>query len=371
MKNLQRNNASDPLYVQVADILRQQIRDGHWHDGDPIPTEKELCAQYNIARGTLRQALQMLENEGYLRREQGRGTFIQRIQVKEPEGHGRHLAFVVPYIRDSSVSSILVGFQQVAEEAGYSVIFNHVNNDLHQQQDVLQKLVQQGVMGIALYPVDSEGLTGIDRLVRASYPIVLVDRYLKRLSTDYVMSNHFGGSLKGTHYLIDQGHRRVGFATWFSPAVSMEHRLMGYMQALRERDIPMDESLVCRVQGYPTIDHSTLVKYLSRPDRPTAIFAANDQIAIALYRAAALVGLQIPQDVSVMGFDDLDISPHLEPSLTTLAQPFNQIGKEAARILLSRIQGETFPLLQVTLAAHIIVRNSCCEWQGDKVTAQD
>src|SRR5690606_7813819 len=158
-----------------------------WRDGDSLPPEKVLCAEFNIARGTLRQALQILENEGYLWREQGRGTFIRLPEQRANDDNGsRHLAFVVPYIRDSSVSTILVGFQQVAEEAGYSVIFNHVNNDLQQQQDVLQKLVQQGVQGIALYPVDSESPAGVERLVQTSYPIVLVDRYLKTLSTDYV-----------------------------------------------------------------------------------------------------------------------------------------------------------------------------------------
>ncbi len=126
----------------------------------------------------MRQALQVLESEGYLVREQGRGTFIRMVDLRTNNSNNRHLAFVVPYIRDSSVATISLGFQQVAEQAGFSVVFNHVNNDLQQQQDVVHKLVQQGVTGIALNPVDSESLAGFDKLVNASYPIVLVDRYL-------------------------------------------------------------------------------------------------------------------------------------------------------------------------------------------------
>ena len=141
----------------------------------PYHPKKTLCVEFDIARGTLRQALQQLESEGYLVREQGRGTFI-RLENTSSEriiSENRHLAFVVPYIRDSSVSTILVGFQRVAEKAGFSVFFNHVNNDPSQQYEVINKLVQQGVMGIGLYPVDSEALDGIDRLVRMQYPIVL------------------------------------------------------------------------------------------------------------------------------------------------------------------------------------------------------
>jgi DNA-binding LacI/PurR family transcriptional regulator len=360
---LERGNNAEPLYVQVANIIRERILNNTWHDGESIPPEKALCVEFNIARGTLRQALQVLEMEGYLWREQGRGTFIRRPDLHSPSNtkQTRHLAFVVPYVRDSSVSTILIGFQQIAQQAGYSVVFEHVNNDLKQQEAVIQKLVQQGVTGIALYPVDSEHVSPLDRLP-SGFPLVLVDRYVKKLSTDYVMSDHFGGALRATHFLQDQGHRRVGFVTWLSPAVSMEHRLLGYLQALRERDIEGEDELICRVEGYPTVDLTPLKGYLSSSQRPTGIFAANDQIAIALYRAAASVGLRIPDDLAVVGFDDLDISSHLEPPLTTMAQPFLQIGQRTAEVLLRRIRGEALPLQQITLSPELMSRGSCIHY---------
>jgi GntR family transcriptional regulator of arabinose operon len=361
-QSLERGKDSDPLYVQVANIIRKHILDGTWREGDTIPPEKTLCAEFNIARGTMRQALQLLESEGYLWREQGRGTFIRLIDRQNNESQSRHLAFVVPYIRDSSVSTILVGFQQVAEQAGFSVVFNHVNNDLQQQQEVVQRLVQQGVMGIALYPVDSESLTGIDRLVRSNFPVVLVDRYLKGFSTNYVMSDHFGGALRGVHYLLNQGHQRVGFVSWLSPAINMDHRLLGYIHALRERGLEVDESLICRVEGYPTVNRTSLIAYLTSDARPTAVFAANDQIAVALYRAATAVGLRIPEDLSVLGFDNLDISAHLEPPLTTIAQQFLVIGRQAAQVLLSRIRGEVMPLQQITISPELVIRDSCANY---------
>ena len=290
----------------------------------------------------------------------GLGEGFRLLDQRNPasSGQGQHLAFVVPYIRDSSVSTILVGFQQVAEEAGFSVVFNHVENDVQQQREVIQKLVAQDVMGIALYPVNSDAGADIEKLARAHYPIVLVDRYMKHFSTDYVMTDHFGGALRGVHYLYDQGHHRIGFVTWLSPAISMDHRLLGYRQALRECDIEPEASLICQVEGYPTVDRTPLITYLSNPSRPTAIFAANDQIAIALYRAAGSVGLRIPQDLSIIGFDNLDIAAHLNPPLTTVAQPFFEIGRQAAQILVSRLQGERDALQQITLAPQLIIRES-------------
>jgi DNA-binding LacI/PurR family transcriptional regulator len=280
-------------------------------------------------------------------------------KAAQEKAQAKRLAFIVPYVRDSSVSTILIGFQQVAEQADYVVIFNHVNNDVQQQEQVINKMLREGVAGIALYPVDSERISPIDRVVQSGFPIVLIDRYLKGLSTDYVMSDHFGGALRGVHFLLDQGHERVGFVTWLSPATSMEHRYLGYLQALRERGIQPDSSLVCHVEGYPTVDLTPLGDYLSSPYRPTAVFAANDQIAIALYRAATSVGLSVPEDLAIVGFDNLDISAHLDPPLTTIAQPFLKIGQTAADMLIRRVEGDHQYLRQVTIAPELVVRASC------------
>lgn len=361
MSNLQRAGDAPPLHVQVAQIIKQRIYDGIWRDGDVIPTEKALCAEFDVARGTVRQALQSLEAEGFLRREQGRGTFVT---LNQPNNHTsptstrrQQLAFIVPYVRDSSVSTIFMGFQQVAEGAAFTTSFSHVNNDIHQQARTIELLIEQGATGIALYPVDSELIQPLRQLVRTGYPVVLVDRYLKNLSTDFVMTDHFAGAIRGVRYLLDLGHERVGFATWISPAVSMEHRNVGYTQALRERGITPDPALVCYVEGYPTIDLKPMKALLQQPNRPTAVFAANDQIAIALYRAAASIGLRVPDDLAVVGFDNLDLAEQLDPTLTTVAQPFLEIGRAAAEILLKRIGGER-GAFQITLSPRLVERES-------------
>ncbi len=356
---LDRSPDAPHLHIQVAAILKKRILNGTWSSGSSIPSEKELCAEFDVARGTIRQALASLEAEGYLSREQGRGTFVQWQKSLANMRRSQRLAFVVPYVRDSSVPTILVGFQQVAEQANYSVIFSHVNNDIQQQERVIQKLVDEDIAGIALYPINSEYIPVVERLQQAHFPLVLIDRYLRTLSTDYVMTDHFGGAIRGTHYLYSLGHTRVGFVTWLSPAVSMEHRLLGYTQAVIERGYAPEESMICRVEGYPVVDRKPLLKYLSEPNRPTALLAANDQIAIAVYRAATSLGLSIPDDLSVLGFDDLDVSAHLDPPLSTIAQPFEQIGRTAAELLLRRLSGEHGSPEQLALQPSLVLRGSC------------
>lgn len=357
---LLRRSSEAPLHMQLAQIIKAKITSGAWENGAPIPTEKELCSEFDVARGTVRQALQTLESEGFLRRQQGRGTFVTfgDTPIQGAGAARARLALIVPYVRDSSVLTILMGFQTAAERSNYSVAFYHVGNNVREQARVIERCARAGIAGIALYPVDSEVAEPLEQFMMR-LPVVLIDRYMKNLSTDFVMSDHFGGALRGMHYLLDQGHRRIGFATWLSPAVSMEHRYLGYQQALRERGIAPESALVCYVAGYPTIDLTPLRMYLSSPKRPSAIFAANDQIAIALYRAAAQIGLRVPEDLAIMGFDDLDIAERLSPPLTTIAQQFLEIGQTSADILLRRIQGDASAFYQVTIAPKLMIRASC------------
>ena len=356
---LDRSAQALPLHLQLAAILREQITRGNWAEGDALPSEKVLCAEYNVARGTLRQALRRLEDEGYLRREQGRGTFVQGAPqaTPPPPARGLRVGFLVPYVRDSSVPTIFMGFQEAAERLGWTVLFRQANSGIDEQRATIEKLVSERVAGIALYAADSDSANPLADILPPGYPMVLIDRYLKGLEADYVASDHFGGALWAVQYLIDNGHRRIGFVRWLSTATSIEHRMLGYQQAQRERGIAVDPSLTFHVESYPTVDITSLVDYLARPDRPTAVMAANDQIAIALYRAAVIAGLRVPDDLSIIGFDDLDISSRLEPPLTTLAQPFKQIGETAAQLLQRRITNGG-AVQRITLASQLMVRGS-------------
>jgi DNA-binding LacI/PurR family transcriptional regulator len=365
--SLERGPDALPLHIQLAGILRDRILQGIWQEGALIPSEKVLCAEFNVARGTLRQALRRLEDDGFLRREQGRGTYVQRADTKTPyvEVRTRRVAFIVPYVRDSSVPTVLVGFQEAAERHGWTVLFRQANNGLQEQQEIIERLISERVAGIALYPADSDNAESLNEIIPPDFPIVLVDRYLKGLQVDFVASDHFGGALWAVQYLIDNGHRRIGFVRWLSSSTSIDHRLLGYQQALRERDIPVDPGLTFHVESYPTVDVSSLAAYLRRPNRPTAVMAANDQIAIALYRAAMMAGLRVPQDLSIVGFDDLDISSRLEPPLTTLAQPFKQIGETAVQLLHRRINAGG-AAQHITLSSQLMIRGSVAPPRSDR-----
>jgi GntR family transcriptional regulator of arabinose operon len=353
-----------PLYLQVSEVLIQRILSGEWPTGASLPAEPTLCVEFAVARGTVRQALSKLEDEGYIRRERGRGTFvIWGSEHARAQGlSGSQIGFVVPYVRDSFVPAILLGAERAAAQQGLSITFKHVENSPERQGTVLEDLVVQHLAGIVLYPVDSVHIEPMNRLIRIGYPMVLVDRYLRGVVCDYVMSDHFGGALRATQHLIELGHERIGFVSWYDPSISLEHRAAGYQRALAEAGLPHDPKLMFEVEGYPTVDLDPLCNFLTQQPNISAILAANDQIALAVYQAARSVGRHIPYDLALVGFDNLDFTMHLDVPLTTVAQQATDIGRHAIELLVRRIHHQVDGWQQVILPTQLIIRRSCGAW---------
>jgi DNA-binding LacI/PurR family transcriptional regulator len=350
-----------PIYLRIYTALKQRIHAREWNYGALFPAENELCEIYNVSRGTIRQVLTRLEKDGLIRRERGRGTFI----VWDALNHGgaglnqKTISFIVPYVRDSYVPSILIGLESAARSNGYSVVFNHVENDLEKQDEILRKAFQQQVAGIVLYPVSSKDTCPmIARLAEENYPLVLVDRYIRGRYIDCVMSDNFGGGLLATQHLLSLNHRRIAFLNWTEMSTAMEHRRAGYQQALFEACIPADPGLEWEVDGYPEIDQVTLEAKLAETSHLTAIFAANDQLAIAVQRAARKLKIAIPEDLALVGFDNLDISAQLDIPLTTIAQPAISMGRTAGELILSKISGQSSGVQCRILPVQLIVRRS-------------
>lgn len=360
MNNSLRN--TQPLYLRIHSNLKKRLEAGEWGLGAMLPSENELCEYYSISRGTMRQVLAELEKEGLIRRERGRGTFVNF----GPQTSGlspifsQMISFIVPYVRDSFVSSILLGLEREARVCGYSVLFNHVENDIKKQDQAIRAAMQKHVAGIVLYPVNSRDLSPILlEITEKNYPVVLVDRYIRGLYIDYVTSDNFGGGMIATQHLLSLGHRRVAFLNWVEMATTMEQRRAGYRQALVESAIPLDPSLEWEVEGYPEIDSTALEERLRQAGRPSAIFAANDQLALAVQRAARSIGLVIPRDLALVGYDDLEISSHLDIPLTTIAQPAHEIGCVAWNILYAKISKTSGGIQRQILPVKLMVRGSC------------
>jgi DNA-binding LacI/PurR family transcriptional regulator len=232
-----------------------------------------------------------------------------------------------------------------------------------------ESLVNHSVDGIIVAtrsnPAGDEYLRGI---VENNVPVVVIGRDFQHEAVDYVSADNMRGGFEATRHLIDLGHRRIGFIGANLSGGARLKRLQGYLNALEQHKIPVDERLITGrreaasdIPGYSTerVGYEGMKRLLSLPVRPTAVFARNDFTAIGAMTAVKEAGLNIPKDLAIVGFDDIPLAVHTSPSLTTVRQPMRLQGQLAAEMLLRRIENNEINTREESvLSCELVIRES-------------
>jgi len=368
IEKLSKKERTKIIQDQLMTYYRERILDGRLPAGTRLPTDEELAALYQISRDSVRQALAMLANEGLIERVQGRGTFVSQLpsnpspvaQVKQ-----KQIGLVLNRTQRTQLTmNLLVGVEQAAKSHGYNVSFTYVEGEQEQQARDIARLRANHVSGIVIWPMgDTTYDASIQQLQADHIPVVLMDRYFPGLAIDYVGSDNTGGGYRATEHLLILGHRRIGFVFAREETLqttSVHERWQGYRKALQKYEVPYDETLV--VPDFRQTQagiYEGLVEFLQRPDRPDAIFAVNDYVALDIMQAAKAIHLRIPEDLAVVGFDDMEFAARVNPPLTTTVQQFVDIGLRAGTLLISRIEGNVGPPKHIELPTNLIIRESC------------
>jgi DNA-binding LacI/PurR family transcriptional regulator len=364
---LDKRGEADAMYAQLVTYFRDRILDGSFGAGTRLPPELEIAREHHISRGTVRQAFTILVNEGLLERTPGRGTFVREMPPAAT-AQGRSILKRVGLVLSQPVlqlsMDILLGVQQAAKSRGYEVSLTYAEESREEQARDIAWLKANEVAGIILFPVhNATADDDLRQLQNDSLPVVLIDRYIPDLNLDYVASDNLGGGYRATEHLIILGHSRIGFAysdTTGLQTTSVRDRWLGYRKALQEYGLPYDNQLVFADLPLPLPASPNAYDDLVRLEgRPGAIFAVNDTVALGLLQAAQRQGVRVPEDLALVGFDDLSFAPYLTPPLTTVAQPRVEIGIRATNLLINRIEGQVGPYQHIELPANLIVRASC------------
>lgn len=358
-----------PLYRQLLNEIRERIASGEWPVGTRLPTEDELVAQLDVSRVTVRQALQAAVAEGLLVRVPAKGTYVA--ETKRPLRSRGFVGYVIPHLSHSFNVQSVLGAESVLKEEGYQLIFCNSEADAHKEDHLLERLELDGTVGYIIHPLHAERKDrAIYRLVAEGKPVVLVDRYLPDLPTDTVMSDHFSGGYAVVRHLIEQGYTDILYLARHPLELSsIAERWRGYQAAMAEAGLtprppllvggPVELGYIQSQRAFTLQENATIqaiAEFLCGPERPQAIVAMNDIYALLTLEAARQVGLRIPEDFALVGFDDLDFAEHF--NLTTVAQQPFAMGVEAARLLLARMRGERSVVGQVRLPTQLIVRSS-------------
>jgi LacI family transcriptional regulator, galactose operon repressor len=271
------------------------------------------------------------------------------------------LAVIVPDVANPFFTLIVRAAEDVARRAGYRVILCDTRADLSVERDVVEELIAHRVEGIVIAPVDNRSSTHLRRLDRFGVPAVLVDRTFPDVECDAVLGDSVGGAQQLVEHLISLGHRRIGLIVESDAVSTARDRRRGYEGALQAAGIALDPTLVAVDTAVdPAGGYAGMRRLLELEDRPTAVFAVNNLVALGAIEAVRDAGLEVPDDVALVCFEDIEYASRLYPFLTALEQPAGMFGTLATQLLLERIQGRG-PARRhaVVLPGEFIVRRSC------------
>lgn len=261
-------------------------------------------------------------------------------------------------IKNSFFSEFIRGIEEVAREAGYYLLIGSTNGEKEKEKEYLNLIRESRADGVILTTANVEADTTIEKISQDS-PIVLTFDYIPNPDIPSISIDNESASRKITNHLIELGHRRIAHITGDMQRLQSKTRLSGYKQAFYQNGFQVDESLI-QEGGYLLEDgYLAAQKLLYFENRPTAIYGGNDNVAIGALKAVHDAGLRVPEDIAVVGFDDIDMARYMNPGLTTIHQPRYEIGKRAMELLLKKIKKEKIDQPHIILEDKLLIRESC------------
>ena len=274
---------------------------------------------------------------------------------------------LVPHLNDLYFCNLAFAIEQLLSAIGYSPLFASTESNTDKEAICVDNLIQHRVEGAIIVPSlpVSGSVENVERLREAGIAVVLVDRAIPSLQVNQVISNNFQGGYDGARYLIDLGHKHIGMLDAGTDALLPKfgpgsERIAGVRQAMLDAGLEF-ESRNCIFsddENQATAGYKGAFTLLRQSPEITAIFALTDACAVGALRAVYELGLNVPRDLSVIGFDDIPLASHAIPRLTTLAQPPHQIGAAAVDLLLREINEPNKQSQTVTVGTQLIVRES-------------
>lgn len=268
------------------------------------------------------------------------------------------IGVLLPNSANPYFAEILAGIEAACFEQDYHIIMGNANDDPEREQSYLKVLLSRQVDGILLISTGAFD-DSIHLLRENKTPVVMVDRSTELAAVDEIFTDNQGGGRQATAYLLGLGHRVIGCVTGPSFLTPSAARVQGYRDAFAAAGIARDESWIVTGDFQHESGYQAAQKLLALPNRPTAIFACNDLMAIGVVAALQDAGLRVPGDVSVIGYDDIPLASYYNPRLTTIAQPARDLGHLAVERLFERFDDPDVPTRRDMLPVSLVERDSC------------
>jgi LacI family transcriptional regulator len=268
------------------------------------------------------------------------------------------VGLLVNHLSSGYVVEIMRGVDMTLQANQYDLMLYNANTRKSGEAAYAMKLTRHMIDGLLLV-LPRNAHAYLDALHQRGFPHVLVDHLSDRAEVPSVATTNFRGAYEAVDYLLRLGHRRIGFITGDLKAGCAQQRLEGYKAALKDAQVKVDSSLIYEGLFFQPQGYQGAHQLLSLPEPPTAIFASNDSMAFGVIEAARERGLRLPEDLSIIGFDDVLQATYVRPQLTTVSQSLEEMGRRATTLLLHYIKYPNSEIEHVELPTKLIIRESC------------
>ena len=353
--------SNKPLYKKIIDDLVKDIKNGVYKENDQLPTELELSEKYQVSRITSKRALTELEALGMISRTRGKGSFVKKQELSKPvKQYPKNILLIYPFLsgENTGLGEYTQGILEEIQTKDFQLL---VQTEQFLNDTPIEELIAN-YAGVIYYPqLHLVNLDVLYQLHLNDIPIVILDKFFHGLPFSTVSADNLAGGELATAHLIEEGHEKIAFGSLFGEIdiSSVRDRYLGYLNALHSGELTNSYHFMQK-------EHQTKEAYLEETIQKisdegiSAIILENDVLAIQLINHLNQNKIEIPQKIAVVGFDNIQASTLIQPSLTTIEQDFVEIGRKACQLVLQQLEnGETLSEHQ-TSAVKLIIRNSSC-----------
>ena len=353
-------NKQTPKYVFVADWLKQNIKNNTFKIGDKLISENQICDKFNVSRQTARQAVAVLEREGLVLKRQGSGTYINGYRTQPQH---KNIGILTTYIGEYIFPGLISGIQDILSHHDYQMTLRLTQNKIENERRQLLSLLSLDIDGLIVEAtksaLPSPNLGLYQEFLRRNIPLVFVHSFPSGLNCNYIINDDEKGGRLAARHLIDNGHKKIGGIFKYDDVQGIL-RYKGVITELYEHGIALDENAII---WYSTetddqlFNRDFLAHTLQRLNNCTALICYNDEIAIAALQSFEQEGLHIPDDLSVVSFDNSNLAKIAHPMLTSITHPGSDLGRLATESLLGIIQNPHYEIKHI-FDPKLVTRNS-------------
>lgn len=379
--------AQQTKYNMVKNKIKEWITNGEVKPGEKIYSENELVKIFSVSRHTVRLAVGDLVHEGWLYREQGAGTFCSnralenKTEKTDQVVNTKTIGLLTTYISDYIFPFIIRGIESYLADHGYSLILASTNNNIEKEKQCLQNMLDRNIDGLIVEPTKSSNynpnINYYLELEHRNIPYLMINQYYPQLIPPHIIVNDENGGFLGTDHLIKLGHEKI-VGMFKTDDLQGVYRMKGFIRAFRENNIAFFPEMILNfsTEDQETTLHEKIKDFLiSFETMPTGIICYNDQIALAVLNVLRELNLRVPEDISIVGYDDSYLSEASDVKLTSLTHPKMQMGIEAAKWIVSAVENKfkdgsgKFPQQSIVYEPELVIRNSTISFENNVKTS--